>query len=470
MASAPDPLRGEGPLLLLLLGAALSASLPPKGALATARLGCWFVEEAAGGGSVMPSALSQRRALLLLVPPGGRMEEAALEAELLPPEVEPGLAFQILDPSGTLWGGRDPAGPPLWWQGAEGASGDPPGSSCEINAYTPQEAHVAWAAGLVGERGCPRALERGKWLIASVQAPRGDFGVSSVLHAEEEQPSPGRWEAAGGGVTTAAAVLSVFTRTPRVGSRLGQAALLDCGFSAPAGTAFSVEWRHQYRGAGRVVLAYEGAARRVWVAEEGAGLFVDTEGGGGNVSLRLESVAVRHEGTYICTVYLPHLHAQQALELKVVEPPKVTLRPNPLSVPPSAHAELACEISGFYPLGVSVNWKRQSTGSPQDAIVETTWDSGHRQSPDGTFSFTSFTRLVAVQPEDHGASYSCHVAHVGLGDATLKKTVRLRVAGSLGPSAEDAICMFLIAIALFGILQALFGRALEEKPKSEKLE
>uniref|UniRef100_A0A670KCC7 Ig-like domain-containing protein n=1 Tax=Podarcis muralis TaxID=64176 RepID=A0A670KCC7_PODMU len=303
----PNPLRSAprgSRCCCCWVGASFGRSSPPL-----AKLGCWFLEEAGGGGSGMSSAPKQRPAILFLPPPGRRLEEAALESEL-PPEVEAGLAFQVLDPSGALWGGQASATPPPWLS-LDASEAE---SSCEINAYAPQESHfVPWAEGLAGGGGCPRALERGKWLIASIQAPDAEFGVSSVLHTEEAPP----WKQQDGvsSVTTTAAVLSVFTRTPRLESRLGRPAVLHCGFSAPA-SAFSVEWRHQFRGAGKVVLAFDGASRGVSVAEEGAELLLDAEGGG--ASLRLRSVAVRHEGTYICTVYLPHLHAQQALEFKVV--------------------------------------------------------------------------------------------------------------------------------------------------------
>ncbi|XP_054833985.1 tapasin-like [Eublepharis macularius] len=443
-----------GPPTLLLLGVALSSASSPGPP--AARVACWFVEETGGGGSVMPSALSQRRALLLLPPPGRRMDER-LEPEV-PVEVEPGLAFQILDPSGILWGGSESSTAPLW------LGADPDQVSCEINAYSPQEAHVSWAAGLVGEEGCPRSLEKGKWFITTIQNPEAGYGVSSILHEEEQLPW--KQEAAASSITTAAAVLSVFTRTPQVQSRLGQDVVLDCGFSAPA-APFSVEWRHQHRGAGRVILAYDGAAERISVSEKGVELFLDPESN--NISLCLRNVGVHREGTYICTVYLPHLHAQQALELKTVEPPLVTLRPIPLLVSPSSQAELACEISGYYPLGVSVSWKRQSPGTLQEVLLDT-WESGHRQSPDGTFSLTSFARLGAVQPEDHGASYSCHVAHIGLGAAGLQKAVKLHVAGSSGPSVEDAIGLFLVAFVLYGILRLIFRRIAVDTTKTQKLE
>ncbi|XP_039221888.1 tapasin [Crotalus tigris] len=450
------PLRPRPLLLLpLLLGASLAAS-PPS---AAARLGCWFVEEAGGGrggaGSVMPSDLSQRRALLVLPPPGQRLPEAALEPEL-PAEVEAGLAFQLLDPSGTLWSGKEAGARPRW-QGSRLPGRGGAEAACEINPYPPREAHVPWAAGLAGRTGSPRCLE-GRWVIATIQSPEAGFGVSTILH--QEGPLPGKPQTPR--VAVATAVLSVFTRTPRLESRLGNDVLLDCGFSAPP-TAFSVEWRHQHSGAGRVILAYNGAAQRVTVSEEGARLFLDQAGG--NVSLQLQTAQVRHEGTYICSVYLPQLQAQQAVELRIVQPPKVTLRPIPLPVPLDTHTDLACEVAGYYPQSISVVWKWRSPGAPHQALLDT-WESGHRQAPDGTHSFTSFARLPALQPGDQGGSYSCHVSHVGLGQEGLQKTMKLNVAGSSLPSVEDAIGLFLVTFLLLGCLQMLSQRVFGEKKET----
>uniref|UniRef100_A0A670KIB7 Ig-like domain-containing protein n=1 Tax=Podarcis muralis TaxID=64176 RepID=A0A670KIB7_PODMU len=328
-----------------------------------------------------------------------------------------------LSPGRRGW--RAEGAAPAPWRGASGsspASRPPTPSSGSAASCTPRRprlgsSRMGSAASPPpqvppGERkGSSRARDRGP-----VSAPQA--GLPGRVSAGEGEG--GRLEPLGG-----EAVLSVFTRTPRLESRLGRPAVLHCGFSAPA-SAFSVEWRHQFRGAGKVVLAFDGASRGVSVAEEGAELLLDAEGGG--ASLRLRSVAVRHEGTYICTVYLPHLHAQQALEFKVVEPPQVTLRPSTLSVPPGARPQLACEVSGFFPLGASVSWKRRGSGAPQDAFLDI-GDSGHRQAPDGTFSFTSFARLLPVPTEDHGVSYVCHVGHAGLGEAGVKKAVVLHVAG-----------------------------------------
>ncbi|XP_026580168.1 tapasin [Pseudonaja textilis] len=444
-------------LLLLLLGASLAASASPP----PAKLGCWFVEEAAvgavGGGGLMPGEVTPRPALLVLPPPGQRLPEATLERDL-PAEVEPGLAFQLLDPSGSLWSGREPDARPRWGRSSARAGEGP---ACEVNPYRPREAHVPWAAGLAEAAGpeggggcCPRSLD-GRWVVASIQSPEAAFGVSSILH--QEGPLPGKRP-------EVPRVATATARTPRVASLLGKDALLDCGFSAPA-TAFSVEWRYQHGGAGRVILAYDGAAQRMAVAEEGAQLFL--EPGSSNVSLQLKGAQVRHEGTYICSVYLPHLQAQQAMELKIVRPPKVTLRPVPFPVPLNTPTDLACEIRGHYPPSVSVVWTWHSPGATPEVLLET-WESGNRQAPDGTFSFTSFARLPALQSGDPGGSYSCHVSHVGLGPAGLRRTLKLKVAGSAAPSVEDLVGLFLVSFGLLGFLQLLSQRAVFGEKKEAR--
>ncbi|XP_075773555.1 tapasin isoform X2 [Pelodiscus sinensis] len=444
------PLGPLAPALLLLPGLALCLA-----AVGPSRLSCWFVEEAGRGAGVMPSAVTQRRALLMLR--GARAGHPETEPEL-PPDLEPGMVFDIADSAGALRRVPLPAG-------GHPKEGELP--SCEINAYAPQEAHVPWAAGLTPEHRSPPGLG-GPWFISSVQAPARGYGVSTVLKAEEAagaQPP----------AVTMATVLSVFSRTPQLRSRLGRDVLLDCGFAAPPGP-FSVEWRYQYRGAGRVVLAYDGRAARAHVAEEGAQLFLE-EGQAGtdtNVSLRLHQVGVRHEGTYICTIYLPHLHAQQALELRIAEPPVVTLRPDPLMVSPGAPAELSCEISGYFPLDVAVSWLRRGPGETGGDLLEyvtETWESGHRRGPDGTYSLSSFARLAPIRTSDHGATYSCHVTHTALA-TPVRKSVQLRVAGATGPSLEDAIGMFLAAFLLYGLFRFLGNKVCpagaEEKTKKSE--
>lgn len=119
-------------------------------------------------------------------------------------------------------------------------------------------------------------------------------------------------------------ILSVSSKTSTVRSRLGEPVILDCGFwvdpSSPLhGSGFAVEWRYQFRGEGRLIVAFDGKNDRFYeTSEKDADLDVVGLYKTGNASLVLKEAQVRHVGTYICTVYLPHLLAQVALELEIV--------------------------------------------------------------------------------------------------------------------------------------------------------
>lgn len=118
-------------------------------------------------------------------------------------------------------------------------------------------------------------------------------------------------------------VLSTTTTTVYVRSRLGEPLQLDCGFwvdpSSPlSGSGFAVEWRYQFRGKGRVVLAYDGKTDHLTSELEGASLDVDALHRRRNASLLLQQAELHHSGLYICTVYLPYLAAQVTMELEVV--------------------------------------------------------------------------------------------------------------------------------------------------------
>lgn len=119
-------------------------------------------------------------------------------------------------------------------------------------------------------------------------------------------------------------ILSVASKTVSVQSRLGEPVLLDCGFwvnpsSLLSGSGFAVEWRYQFRGKGRLVLAYDGKTDRLAdTTEKGATVDFEAVHQMGNASLILKEAEVRHSGIYICTVYLPYLAAQVTMELQVV--------------------------------------------------------------------------------------------------------------------------------------------------------
>lgn len=112
--------------------------------------------------------------------------------------------------------------------------------------------------------------------------------------------------------------LAVLTHTPTLRARVGSPIHLHCAFAAPP-SPFVLEWRHQNRGAGRVLLAYDSSTARAPRTTPGAELLLGTRDGDGvtAVTLRLARPSPGDEGTYICSVFLPHGHTQTVLQLHV---------------------------------------------------------------------------------------------------------------------------------------------------------
>ncbi|XP_016117575.1 tapasin-like [Sinocyclocheilus grahami] len=114
-----------------------------------------------------------------------------------------------------------------------------------------------------------------------------------------------------------------------------------------------------FRGEGRLVLAYDGKNDRfAETSETGADIDITGLYETGNASLVLEESQVRHSGTYICTVYLPHLLAQVAVDLEIVEPPSLSIYPSPLPLlVPGQVLVVQCEASGFNPHTLDLSWE-----------------------------------------------------------------------------------------------------------------
>ncbi|KAM9266875.1 tapasin [Cariama cristata] len=398
--------------LCLLRRGAADVETPP--APPAPPLPCNLLGPGRGGG--LPGVLSKGPALLRFS--GGPDPPHALD---------PDLNFDVTDPWGALakvWG-------PPW---------TPP--KCELGPTVPVLSPPPWASALAPGTRSPRGLG-GSWWVASMGTP--SYGITALLQGQ----SPPATATA----TAVTAALSVFTLTPELGGSLGTPLELHCAFTAPPGP-FALEWRHQHRGTGRRLLTYDSATVRVPMVTDGVQLLLGETGATREVTLRLPSLTVTHEGTYVCSVFLPHGQAQQLLNVHVLQPPKVTLHPTPLVVAPGMAAELRCETSGYFPLDVGVRWQRQAGGSGtplslEDTVAET-WTSGHRQGPDGTFSRSSGARLVPMRTHHHGDIYTCVVTHTALA-APLRVQVRLEVAGATGPGVEDVVGLCLVAFVLCGL-------------------
>lgn len=385
---------------------------------------CWFVQEKAGGGGAPKQEKS-----LLYVQRDAHSHRA--ERQRAPSDISPDRIYSLSDPAATLC--HDSLNPP------RGSVEKP---QCEINPMVPQPSTLQWVAPLT-ESGLSPIYLQADWLSAAFRGLGSRLGGSAIMRGE-----PGQKEHR--------AVLSVSSRTLSVQSRLGETTLLDCGFwadpSSPlSGTGFAVEWRYQFRGSGRLVLAYDGKTDRVAeTAEEGATLDFEALHRQGNASLILREAQVRHSGTYICTVYLPYLLAQVAVELEIVEPPSLSIQPSPLPpVVPGQALSVQCEASGFAPLSLELSWEFRGADGKRSPLGSGSV-TGHRQAWDGTYSQSSRLELRTAQLDlGGGGELICVAVHPG---GTARASESLTVTGLTSPSIEDSMAMVGVALLLYGLI------------------
>ncbi|XP_026796932.3 tapasin [Pangasianodon hypophthalmus] len=393
-------------------------------------LECWFVQERPGGGG-FSAGMSQEKSALYI-----RTDPDSEKIEHKPPsDITPSRIYYVSDPASTFCSSA--LHPP------EGSVNKP---QCEINPFTPQASMVKWAAPLTSSAQSPIYLSA-DWFSVSAQGLNGELTLANVMRAPTGSKEP-------------SVILSVSSKTSTVRSRLGDPVVLDCGFwvdpSSPLhGSGFAVEWRYQFRGEGRLVVAYDGKNDRfAETSETDADLDIVGLYETGNASLVLKEAQVRHAGTYICTVYLPHLLAQVALELEIVEPPVLAVYPSPLPLSvPGQVVTVHCEASGFYSLSLDLDWeftdaegKKRSLG--QGSVT------GHRQARDGTYSQSSRLELDSFKLGlGRGGEVSCVAKHQG---GSRRATVTLNVIGVSAPSIEDSMAMVAVALVLYGVIKVLF--------------
>ncbi|XP_013997226.2 tapasin isoform X1 [Salmo salar] len=391
-------------------------------------LECWFVQEKPGGG--FHAAMSQEKSLLYInTDPDS--EETRSKQGL---STDHDRVYYVTDPAATLCSSS--MHPP------EGSVQKP---QCEINPFMPQPSTVQWTVPLTDSAHSPIYLQA-DWYTAALQGFDGQLRLSNVMRAPTATKEP-------------KVLLSVSSRTFMIRSRLGEPVVLDCGFwvdaSSPlSGSGFAVEWRYQFRGDGRLVLAYDGKTDRfAETQEEGAGLDFTALHETGNASLILQEAEVRHSGTYICTVYLPYLLAQVAVELEIVEPPSLSIFPSPLPLSmPGQVVTVQCEASGFYPLSLEFHWVLTGPGGRVSPLGQGSV-TGHRQGPDSTYSQTSRVELDSAKLDlGRGGEVTCVAVHRG---GTRRASVTLNITGVSAPSIEDYMAMVAVALGIYGLIKVV---------------
>ncbi|XP_072285698.1 tapasin [Pyxicephalus adspersus] len=405
------------PLAAILVGVFPSISADP--------LSCWLVEEKGS-----PKSILQTPVLLVF----SKSEP--------PVSAEPGtLVFYVSDPSGQLVSSEF--------------------SSCELTYHLPQEVPLNWVRSLTEEQVSHPSLGQ-EWYSIVVVDDKKEITVSAVLGP------------AGDKKDQLAVSLAVYSTSVMVNAPLGKTLTLPCGlWSAKQSGRFSVEWRHRALGDGKVLHAYDGWRDRVEEELSGYSMNFSSLHSKGDASLILEKVEVSHEGTYLCIIYVPYLRAQRDIQLQVIAKPQISLMPSPLFARPGEEVTLSCEIAHFHPLDISVDFLVQLPGEPSPTLLSGTSQSAHGHNQDGTYTISAFQRFIA-SPELHGARYTCLVNHVSSTKA-MSRTQTLQVAGVLGPSIEDGMYLFLVALFLYGFLSFLhrkfklfFGTPEEPSDKQTK--
>uniref|UniRef100_UPI0037E9C343 tapasin-like n=1 Tax=Semicossyphus pulcher TaxID=241346 RepID=UPI0037E9C343 len=411
-------------------------------------LECWFVQEKAGRGGGLTAATSQEKSLLYIRTDTHRQ---TAESQTAPSDINPDRVYFVTDPAGTLC--QPSLNPP------KGSIEKP---QCEINPFLPQPSTLKWVAPLTESALSPLYLQA-DWFSTSHQDFKKEMIISTITRAPPATKEHN-------------VILSVTSKTLSVKSRLGEPVLLDCGFwvdpSSPlSGSGFAVEWRYQFRGDGRLVLAYDGKADRLAdKQEEGATLDFEGLHTKGNASLILQEAKVHHSGMYICTVYLPYLVAQVAMELEIVEPPSLSIHPSPLPLMvPGKTLTVQCEASGFAPLPLELSWEFKGADGKSRPLGSGSV-TGHRQAWDGTYSQSTRLELDTTTLDlGRGGEVSCVAVHPG---GTQRASVTLNVIGFSTPSIEDSMAMVGVALVLYGLIKfvswTFTGSGPDEADKQDK--
>ncbi|KAM4725736.1 TAP binding protein (tapasin), tandem duplicate 1 [Anableps anableps] len=390
---------------------------------------CWFVQEKPGRGGGLTGATTQEKSLLhIRTDP----QSEVAGSQRAPSDINPSRVYVITDPSANLC--HPSLNPP------RGSIKKP---QCELNPFLPQPSSLAWVASLTESALSPVYLQA-DWFSSSFQGLDEQLGVSTISRAPT-------------GTKEHDVILSITSKTMSAKSRLGEPVTLDCGFwvdpSTPLSTSgFAVEWRYQTRGDGRLVLAYDGKMDRLADTHEtGASLDFEALHKRGNASLVLEEAKVRHSGTYICTIYLPYLLAQVAMELEIIEPPSLSIHPSPLPLAvPGQTLNVQCEASGFAPLPLELRWEFKGADGKSRSLGSGSM-SGHRQAWDGTYSQSSRLELDTSKLDlGRGGEVTCVAVHAG---GTRRASMTLNAIGFSSPSIEDSMAMVGVALVLYGLIK-----------------
>nr|XP_040021739.1 tapasin-related protein [Gasterosteus aculeatus aculeatus] len=316
---------------------------------------------------------------------------------------------------------------------------------CEMSRYSPH-----------GSQESPAST----YFMVSLDVEGVEFGTSLILQTlvVEKDQSTLIQNKLGLPLSRSGTILSeviflVYSHMKSVSAPLRGNVILDCGFKQqeiPLAQEVAVEWRLQHRGKGWKVLEMktrldeaEGSAV-VHAERVGSSMDASQIAGEGNVSVILTKLKVLDEGTYICTVSIGLFHAQQVIQLQVIQPPHVSLSEEKLVLNTKSSQMLSCYCANYYPLDAQMEWLSLSPADTEPTVLPDQGSlSSHRQHGDGTYSLSSHLSVAStVSP---GTIITCRVSHPAL-QAPLSVSL---VVESPEPGSYWWILGFLVVTLLF---------------------
>nr|XP_057909967.1 tapasin-related protein [Doryrhamphus excisus]XP_057909968.1 tapasin-related protein [Doryrhamphus excisus] len=317
---------------------------------------------------------------------------------------------------------------------------------CEITSYTPHGSKKESGSG---------------YFMVSIDVEGADFSAMLILHTlpvvmdqstliQSTLNLP--MSHAGTLLTDVPFLVFSTVKTPSVPLRGN--CLLGCGFryvEALPDEEVHIEWRQQHRGQGRKILTMktklndpEGSTEVHHDREESS---VDAFQvvGQGNASVTLNNLKVTDEGAYICSVSLGPFHGQQVVNLRVVQPPIVSLSETKLVLKANTPQTVRCHCSKYFPLDAQVEWLSRSLTNKEPTIFpDQGFLSSHRKHGDGTYTLSS--RLIVPSSVPHGTEIICKVSHPAL-DAPLFVSVLVE-----HQEADDywwVLCFLFVTVLFF---------------------
>ncbi|XP_067217728.1 tapasin-like [Chanodichthys erythropterus] len=346
-----------------------------------------------GGGFSVP--MSQEKSLMFI-----RTEDCSEEtmSELHPPaDISPSRIYYVTDPAGSFCSAA--LNPP------KGSVNKP---KCEINPFMPHASMVRWTSALTVSAQSPVYLQA-DWFSVAAQGLDEQLTLSNIMRVPSASKEP-------------KVILSVSSKTPVVRSRLGKQVLLDCGSGSTRLLQFT---------------ALDSLSSGV--------ISFGVKDGWSSLTMA-RTIGLQRQ-------YLPHLLAQVAVDLEIVEPPSLSIYPSPLPLlVPGQVLLIQCEASGFAPHTLDLGWEFTGADGKSRSLGQG-GVTGHRQASDGTFSQSSRLELDSSKLGlGRGGDITCVAKHDG---GTRRATAALNVIGVSAPSIEDSMAMVAVALLLYGMIKFL---------------